>query len=60
MEATEPFNYSLPVLAVWYLLPPFFLLLRNYNKSPITHMGKLRLILSHRMGTYSLGNHASF
>jgi hypothetical protein len=35
MEATEPFNYPLPVLAVWYLLPPLFLLLRNYNKSPL-------------------------
>ena len=35
MEATEPINYSLPVLAVWYLLPPLFLLLRNYNKSPL-------------------------
>ena len=35
MEATEPFNYSLPVLAVWYLLPPILLLLRFYKKSPL-------------------------
>ena len=35
MEATEPFNYSLPVLAVWYLLPPLLLLLRNYKMSPL-------------------------
>lgn len=32
MEATEPFNYSLPVLAVWYLLPPLLLLLSNLKK----------------------------
>jgi len=35
MEATEPFNYYLPVLAAWYLLPPLLLLLRNYQKSPL-------------------------
>ena len=35
MEATEPFNYSLPVLAVWYLLPPLLLLLRYCKKSPL-------------------------
>ena len=35
MEATEPFNYSLPVLAVWYLLPPLLLILRNCQKSSL-------------------------
>ena len=33
MEATESFNYSLPVLAAWYLLPSILPVLRNLKKS---------------------------
>jgi hypothetical protein len=35
MVATEPFNHSLSVWAIWCLLPPLFLTLKVLEKSPL-------------------------
>ena len=35
MVATEPFNHSLSAWAIWCLLPPLFLTLKVFEKSPL-------------------------
>ena len=35
MQATEPFNHSLSVWAIWCLLPPLLLTLKLLRKSPL-------------------------
>ena len=34
MEPSPPFNYALPLDAIWWILPPVLLLLRDFKKVP--------------------------
>jgi hypothetical protein len=62
MEPSPPFNFALPLDAIWWILPPppLLLLLRHFKKVPFPNWASCVHFYHIGWGLIFGGNHAPF